>query len=343
MPSISRRKFLQLTSAASVAAAAGSLPTFSRAAAPIALRFSSSMVADQNASHYVWYQNFAANLKANVGDAIRVDYFPNNQLGNESDVVQQVKIGSIDMMVTGASIWATLAPEIGMLDMGYLFDSFAHANKVLDGHVGAALTKILQDRSGCQILTWTSQFGARNVFTKKPVQSLAQFKGTKLRVLPTPAFIETFKAMGAVPTPIPFGELYMAAQTGVVDGLEHDPATVLSGKFYEVVKSCWQTQHNFSPLVVVIGKRSMSKIPAELQPGFLKAVQDASMKQRPIADEKVALAEKALKERGMTFFPMAPAERDSVRHQLQSTLYQNFAKQYPATAPLFSEIAAARV
>jgi tripartite ATP-independent transporter DctP family solute receptor len=342
MASISRRKFLQITSAASVAAAAGSLPTLSRAAAPIALRFSSSMVADQNASHYVWYQNFAASLKANVGDAIRVDYFPNNQLGNESDVVQQVKIGSIDMMVTGASIWATLAPEIGMLDMGYLFDSFAHAEKVLDGHVGTALSKFLQDRSGCQILTWTSQFGARSVFTKKPVQSLAQFKGTKLRVLPTPAFIETFKAMGAVPTPIPFGELYMAAQTGVVDGLEHDSATVFSGKFYEVVKSCWKTQHNFSPLVVVIGKRSMDKIPAELRPGFQKAIQEASLKQRPIADDKATQAEQALKARGMTFYPMAAPERDAVRHQLQTTLYQNFAKQYPATAPLFSEIAAAR-
>ncbi|CAG4885813.1 TRAP transporter substrate-binding protein [Paraburkholderia gardini] len=342
MASISRRKFLQLTSAASVAAAAGSLPVIARASAPVSLRFSSSMVADPNASHYVWYQNFAANLKANLGDAIHVDYFPNNQLGKESDVVQQVKIGSIDMMVTGVSIWATLAPEIGMLDMGYLFDSFAHAEKVLDGHVGAALNKCLQDRSGCQILTWTSQFGARNVFTKKPVRSLAEFKGTKIRVLPTPAFIETFKAMGAVPTPIPFGELYMAAQTGVVDGLEHDSATVLSGKFYEVVKSCWKTQHNFSPLVVVIGKRSMDKIPAELRPGFFKAIKDASLKQRPIADEKVTQAEQALKERGMTFYPMASAERDAVRSQLQGTLYQSFAKQYPVTAPLFSEIAAAK-
>ena len=81
---------------------------------------------------------------------------------------------------------------------------------------------MLQQRAGCSVLTWASHFGPRSVYTKAPVKSLADIKGVKLRVLPTPAFIETFKIMGAIPTPIPFGELYMAAQTGVVDGFEHD-------------------------------------------------------------------------------------------------------------------------
>ena len=78
-------------------------------------------------------------------------------------------------------------------------------------------------------------------------------------MLPTPAFIETFKIMGAIPTPIPFGELYMAAQTGVVDGFEHDAATVLASKLNEVRKSCWLTEHLFSPMVVVIGKRGWTR------------------------------------------------------------------------------------
>ena len=80
------------------------------------------------------------------------------------------------------------------------------------------------------MLTWASHFGAPSVYTKVPVKSLAEIKGVKLRVRPTPAFIETFKIMGAIPTPIPFGEQYMAAPTGVVDGFEHDAATVLASK-----------------------------------------------------------------------------------------------------------------
>jgi TRAP-type transport system periplasmic protein len=341
MASISRRQFLQVASAASFTAVAA-IPSVSRAQSPVTLRFSSSMLADQNAAHYVWYQRLAANLKTSVGDAIRIDYFPNSQLGKESDVVQQVKIGSIDMMAAGSSIWATVAPELGMLDLGYLFDSYAHEAKVLDGTVGSSLNDLLQKHSGCTILTWASHFGARSVFTKKPVRSLAELKGVKLRVLPTPAFIETFRIMGAVPTPIPFGELYMAAQTGVVDGFEHDPATVLSSKLNEVVKSCWLTEHLFSPMVVVMGKRGLEKIPTNLRPAFLKAVNDATAQQRAIASQKSTLAVEALKQAGMTFYPMAPAERDAVRRELQSKLYASFAKQYPATAPLFSSIATVR-
>lgn len=341
MASISRRQFLQVASAASAGAVAA-FPQLARAQSPITLRFSSSMLADPNASLHVWYQHFAANLKAAVGDNIRIDYFPNSQLGNESDVVQQVKIGSIDMMVAGSSIWATVAPELGMLDLGYLFDSYAHVARALDGTVGTRLNELLQKHSGCTILTWASQFGARSVFTRKPVRSLAELKGVKLRVLPTPSFIETFKVMGAVPTPIQFGELYMALQTGVVDGLEHDPATVLSSKFNEVAKSCWQSHHVFSSLVVVMGKRAMDRIPVNLRPAFLKAVNDATAQQRAIAIDKASQAEQELRQHGMAFYPMAQGERDAVRRELQSGLYQSFARKYPATAPLFSSIAAVK-
>jgi tripartite ATP-independent transporter DctP family solute receptor len=338
----SRRRFLQTAAAASAGIAAG-FPMIGRAqAAPIALRFSSSMTADDNAAHYVWEQHFASALKASTGERFKIDYFPNNQLGKESDVVQQVKVGSIDMMVSGSSIFATVAPELGMLDLGYLFDSYAHVAKAMDGPAGAQLNTLLNQHSGCTIVTWASHFGARSVYTKQPVRSLAEIKGVKLRVLPTPAFIETFKLMGAIPTPIPFGELYMAAQTGVVDGFEHDAATVLASKLNEVVKSCWMTEHLFSPMVVVAGKRCMEKIPAELKPAFMKAAADATAQQRAIATAKSGAAIDELKRKGLVFYPMAASERATVRAEMQKNLWSEFAKQYPVTAPLFAQIDAAR-
>jgi tripartite ATP-independent transporter DctP family solute receptor len=333
-----RRRFLQ-TSLSPLATVA--LPGLALAQTPISLRFSSSMVADQNAAHYVWYQQLESNLKSGPASAIKLEYFPNNQLGKEADVVQQVKVGSIDLMVTGSSIWATVLPELGMLDLGYVFDSYAHVGRAMDGSVGTALNEMLQQRTGCTVLTWASHFGAR-VYTKVPVKSLADVKGVKLRVLPTPAFIETFKIMGAIPTPIPFGELYMAAQTGVVDGFEHDAATVLASKLNEVTKSCWLTEHLFSPMVVVAGKRAMDKIPANLKPAFLKAVADATAQQRAIAGEKSGAAIDELKKLGMSFFPMAAAERASVRKQMEAQLWAGFIKQYPATGPLFASIDKAR-
>jgi tripartite ATP-independent transporter DctP family solute receptor len=338
---LTRRQFVQSSSAAALAASTA-LPAIVQAQAPIPLRFSSSMVADQNAAHFVWYQRLEANLKNGAASNIKLEYFPNNQLGKEADVVQQVKVGSIDLMVTGSSIWATVLPELGMLDLGYVFDSYAHVGRAMDGSVGTALNDMLVQRTGCTVLTWASHFGARSVYTKAQVKSLAEVKGVKLRVLPTPAFIETFKIMGAIPTPIPFGELYMAAQTGVVDGFEHDAATVLASKLNEVTKSCWLTEHLFSPMVVVAGKRAMDKIPAAMKPAFMKAVADTTAQQRAIASEKSTAAIDELKKLGMTFFPMAEAERASVRKQMEAQLWSGFIKQYPSTGPLFAGIDKAR-
>jgi len=334
----SRRQFLQSASFASLAG----FPAISRAQSPISLRFSSSMLADDNAAHYVWEQHFTQSLQAGAPDRFKIDYFPNNQLGKESDVVQQVKVGSIDMMVTGSSIFATISPEIGMLDLGYVFDNYAHVARAMEGPAGATLNDILQKRSGCTILTWASHFGPRSVYTKQPVHSLAELKGVKLRVLPTPAFIETFKIMGAIPTPIPIGELYMAVQTGVVDGFEHDAATVLASKFDEVVKYCWTTEHLFSPMTVVTGKRTLDRIPAELRPAFFKAVADATAQQRTIAGEKGVAALAELKKKGMVFSPMSAADRSTVRKEMEARLWSEFARQYPSTAPLFASIASTR-
>ena len=342
MKTLTRRQFVQSSSAAALAASTA-LPAIVQAQAPISLRFSSSMVADQNAAHFVWYQRLEANLKNGAASNIKLEYFPNNQLGKEADVVQQVKVGSIDLMVTGSSIWATVLPELGMLDLGYVFDSYAHVGRAMDGSVGTALNDMLVQRTGCTVLTWASHFGARSVYTKAQVKSLAEVKGVKLRVLPTPAFIETFKIMGAIPTPISFGELYMAAQTGVVDGFEHDAATVLASKLNEVVKSCWLTEHLFSPMVVVIGKRGLDKIPASLRPAFQKAVAGATVQQRAIASEKGKAAVQELQRKGMGFFPMAAADRAAVRKEMEAKLWGDFAKQYPATAPLFAAVNAARV
>jgi len=337
----SRRDFLASASAATLALASV-VPTRARAQAVVTLRVSSSLTADQNSAHYIWYQRLSSNVKEALGTRVVLEYFPNSQLGKEADVVQQVKVGSIDMMITGSSIWATVAPEFGMLDLGYVFDSYGHVARSLDGGVGDRLARILHDRTGCTVLTWASHFGARSVYSKRSINSLAQVKGVKLRVLPTTAFIETFKVMGATPTPIPFNELYTAVQTGVVDGFEHDAATVLATKLYEVSKYCWLTEHLFSPMVVVIGKRGFEKLPPDIRPAFLKAVAEATVYERGHAAEKGRAAVEELKGLGVTFQPMPKAEREFVRREMETRLWAAFAVQYPVTKPLFEAISAAR-
>lgn len=335
----SRRRFVAMVPGAAIGL--GLMP-LARAQGAIALRVSSSLTADANSAHYIWYQRFVANLKTATGGRVTADFFPNSQLGKEVDVVQQVKVGSIDVMLTGSSIWATVAPEFGMLDLGYIFDSYAHMGKALDAGVGASLAQMLMNRTGCTVMGWGSHFAARSVYTKAPVNSLAELKGVKLRVLPTSAFIDTFKLMGAVPTPIPFNELYTAVQTGVVDGFEHDASTVVATKLYEVTKHCFLTEHLFPPMVGVIGKRGLAKIPEDIRPAFLQAAQEASTYQRAQAAQKGRDAFEELKKLGIAFHPMAKTERDGLRKLMETQLWPAFANQYPSTAPLFKAIASAR-
>lgn len=341
MQNISRRRFLGSSSAATLALAAAGTRAV-HAQTPLSFRVSSGMAADQNAAHYLWFQRFSANLATALPGKFKLDYFPDNQLGKEADVVQGVKVGSIDMMITGSSIWATVAPEFGMLDLGYVFDSYAHVGRALDGGVGASLSKILFDRTACTVLGWGSHFTARSVYAKSSIKNLAEIKNVKLRVLPTPAFIETFKIMGAIPTPIPINELYTALQTGVVEGFEHDAGSVLTYKLNEVVKYSWLTEHLFSPMIAVIGKRGMDKIPADARTAFLKAASDATVSQRVACAEKGQAAYDELKRLGISFAPMARSERESVRAEMQSKLWSSFAKEYPPTKPLFDAINAAR-
>ena len=341
MKSQSRRRFLATASAGALALTGAFAPR-ARAQAPITMRISSSMSADANAAHYIWYERFAANVQSALGDKVKLAYFPDSQLGKEADIVQQVKVGSVDMMITGSSIWATVAPEFGMLDLGYVFDSYPHCFKALDGGVGDKLGKMLNDKTGCTVLDWASHFGPRSVYTKKQVKNLAELKGVKLRVLPAPAFIETFKIMGAIPTPIPINELYTALQTGVVDGFEHDQASVLQYKFAEQVKFCWMTEHLFSPMVAVIGKRGLDKVPADIRPAFMKAAKDATVYERGVAAEKGKAATEELKKMGVVFTPMAKAERDQVRNEMEAKVWAGFIKEYPDTKPLFDAINAGR-
>lgn len=311
-----------------------------QAAAPITLRVSSSAPPDRFGAHYLWFKPFQEELAKRVGDQIKLEYFPNGQLGREADVVNQVKGGSVDMILTGASIWATIVPEFGLLDLGFLFNSYDHCARALDTGVGAAYDAMLQERAGVTILGWGFQVGARSIYTNKEVTTLPQLKGNKLRVLPTKAFIDTFNIIGATPTPMPINEVYTALQTGVVDGFEHDPGTVLSYKWYEVSRHCLQTRHIYTPLLAYIGKRGLAKIPAALIPQFQQAAAAATAACRAEVPKVEEEAMTQLREKGLTFLEVKPDELQDLKRRMSEELYTAYLKQYPATAPLFEKIKA---
>src|ERR1700677_1534897 len=305
-------------------------------AAPMSLRMSSSLPDDPKfANGRVYYDNLVKELAAGgLADQIVVQFFPNNQLGQEIDVVNSVSLGVIDLMVTGTSIWANVVPLIGLLDLGYLFESFPQQTKALDAGAAKPLETALRTGANVQIIGWAYNFGSRSVMCKSRVNAPADLAGKRIRTLPNKIITECLKLMGAAATPMAFGEIYTALQAGVLDGLEHDPPTVAASKFYEAAKFYSLTQHNFSALGVFCSGLTLTKMDAPLRDQFLAAAAEAAAdtRVRGLEAEKEALD--SLKQKGGE--PIA-RDREPFR-KLTLPQTDNFIKSHPEAKPIIDSV-----
>ena len=180
-----------------------------------------------------------------------------------------MKLGVIDLMVSGSSISANLVPLVGTFDLGYLFTSYQQQTKAFDAGAAKPIEDALLKGANIRIIAWAYNFGARSVLAKKPVKTPEDLAGLKIRTLPNPIITECLRLMGAAATPLAFGEIYTALQAGVLDGLEHDPPTILASKFYETSKHYALTQHIFSPLAVYFSDATFNRMDPKLREGFL--------------------------------------------------------------------------
>src|ERR1700733_3646635 len=266
------------------------------------LRLSSSLPDDPKyANGRVYYDNLVKQLAADgLADQINVQFFPDNQLGQEIDVVNSVSLGVIDLMVTGTSIWANVVPLIGLLDLGYLFESFPQQTKAVDGGGAKTLEQALRTGANVEIIGWAYNFGSRSVLCKSAVNAPADLAGKRIRTLPNKIITECLRLMGAAATPLAFGEIYTALQAGVLDGLEHDPPTIVASKFYETAKFYSLTQHNFSPLAIYFSEVTFNRMAPATRDTFLDAAKKAAADTRAhgLGVEKEALTQ--LKDKGVT-------------------------------------------
>jgi TRAP-type C4-dicarboxylate transport system substrate-binding protein len=161
-------------------------------AAALKMKVSSSLPNDPKfANGRVYFDNLAKQIKANgLGEQIEVTFFPDNQLGQEIDVINSVKLGAIDMMVSGSSISANLVPLVGTYDLGYLFDSFPQQTKAFEAGAAKPIEDALLKGANIRVVGWAYNFGARSVLARKPVRTPEDLAGLKIRTLPNPIITE---------------------------------------------------------------------------------------------------------------------------------------------------------
>jgi tripartite ATP-independent transporter DctP family solute receptor len=241
---------------------------------------------------------------------MEVQIFPANQLGEERVVVEGLKMGTIDMMSSGISIWSNFAPKFGLFDLPFIFPNFAHIRKVVQGPAGEELAQHTLQATGVRVLGYLPSFGFRDVVTRpKEVKKVEDLKGLKLRVLPAPVFIRTFELLGASPTPMAFGEVYTSIQTGVLDGWEHDAPTNVGSKIYEVTKYFSRTEHIHGVCCMTANAKKVDSLPPDFKKALLESAREACDYVFEIAAQKEEDGFKVLREKGMiiTTFEKGPA------------------------------------
>lgn len=214
------------------------------------------------------YQTFEKEFKDYVEKAsngrLAVDLYPNAQLGGERQMLEGLTLGTIEMAMLSPGIAAGIAPKFQVLDLPYLFKDSEAAYATLDGKLMDVLNEQLNPK-GVRLICFAEN-GFRHVTNNKHIiKTPDDLKGVKLRVQPIPAHIELFKALGANPTPVDFGELYTALLQKTVDAQENSITLIYSSKLYEVQKYLTMTEHVYSPSAVFIAERFYKRLPDDLQ------------------------------------------------------------------------------
>jgi len=266
------------------------------------IRLSHSHQADPVASeiHYAAVK-FKEYVESN-SDSLKVQIYAANALGEEREVYEGMQLGSgASAVISGTAILNNFNQKIGVLDLPFIWKDYAHVHRVLDGEVGDTLAGELSNE-GFKVLAWMDSWGYRNVYTaKKEVKQPADLQGLKIRTIPTPIYVAAVNAMGANATPMAFGEVYTAMQTGVLDGFEHSASVVKAQKFYEVAKYGALTQHLFGPLVFVYSGAEWDKLTDDQKKVVLDGAALARDEQRKLAPIKEKEGFDFLREQGMVF------------------------------------------
>ncbi len=267
------------------------------------LRFAT--VAGPNDQQTQSMELFAKVVNQISGGKIKVDVFPSGQLADQKTGILSVENGSIDMTSDASPSWfASLAdyPQIGVLEAPYLYSSLDEMYRVLLGPVGQQYWKTLEEKSGIKVLdVW--YLGTRELdLTKKagPVKTPADLKGIKLRMPNSEAWLDAGRALGANPTPLGFGEVYLALKTGTIDGQENPIPTDATQKFFEVTHYIVLTNHMIGYVTPIINAKLWNSLPPKYQLDIETAMHIARYYQNyhTLLNEQTLLAQ-AVKENGI--------------------------------------------
>lgn len=288
-------------------------------------------------SHYQVATTRMAELAAKKSNGqIKINVFPQSQLGGEVKMIQAARTGGLDMFITAQAPLVNTVKAYSLFDMPYLFDSVDQANKVLSGPVGKEFLDMLPKYNlvGLGFLSVME----RNVFSSKPINSGADMAGMKLRVMQSPGYVKAYESFGAQPTPMAYGDVYMSLQQGVVDGADTSPDQFVMDKFVEVSKYYNLTKVHYLPALLIVSKAKWDKLTPQQQAIVKSSADEALADSRAYYKKSYADSIASMKKAGVTVVEPNLAPMKQTSSKVDADLLANI----PDGKKLYDKVQAAK-
>ena len=286
------------------------------------------------------FDKWAKVLNDKSGGRIDAQHFPAAQLGGLAEALEGSRIGTIQATTAGPDSEEAIAPEIAAFGgaPGFIYKNEAHVDAVLQGPLGQKCSDIARAKTGVEFVAY-GETGFRHILSKKPVTSLDELKGLKIRVPQLRIWVDFWTMLGAAPTPLPYSEQYSALSTGIIDAIDSDVFSVVGFKFYEQAKHLTLTGHWFLPKAVRVNAAWLDGLPEDLRTLVRESAKEVFAEQRRINRAEAAQTLEELKKLGVTVHVL-PKEQVAKMEELTAPLYEQFGAKSPATADMIKQIRA---
>jgi TRAP-type transport system periplasmic protein len=286
-------------------------------------------------------EKFAELVAAKSGGKMKVNVFPGGVLGGDAPTISAVQGGTVDFSLQNSGILASQVKDFEIYDFPFLFANPKEVDAIVDGPFGQKMHAKLQDKGLVGLAYF--ELGFRNISnSKRPINTVADLEGLKLRVIPNAINVDWVKAVGANPTPMAFPEVYAGLESKAIDGQENPLTVINSNKFFEVQKHLALTGHQYNPQSLIASKKVWDGLSADERKIVQDAASEAGAFQRKINRELMAGALDALKKGGMQVTEFSPAELAKLQDKMKPVLDKHGSAISATLAEMQAELAKAR-
>ncbi len=284
---------------------------------------------------------FAELVAAKSGGKMKVNVFPGGTLGGDAQTVSALQGGTVEITALNSGILASQVKDFEVYDFPFMFANTKEADAVVDGPFGQKLHAKLADKGIIGLGYW--ELGFRNLTNgRRPINTVEDIAGLKLRVIPNAINVDWVKALGANPTPMAFPEVYAGLESKAIDGQENPLSVILANKFYEVQKYLALTNHQYNPQSLIFSKKVWDALSADEKKIIRDAAVEAGRYQRQVNRDAAASQLEQLKKGGMQVTELSAAEQAKLRAKLAPVIDKHGAPIAATVAELQAELAKLR-